>query len=330
MAILFVSGVNDRSEMGVSLDEQGNWVHLLDGNCSVLHRLPLKQGVGVEFVLFGKGVPQRKLQFTTLPTLIFNQIADPDTHRGALQRCLEMCDEVGVPVINHPRRVLETSREQVSAKLQGIDGVVMPRTLRFQPRAPEAVLEFAAANDMPFPYLVRVAGEHHGRGMVRLGGTGDLAALHALPFDGRDFYLVQYVDFRGEDGYYHKQRIVVVDGEPLLRHSMYNEVWTVHAESRAFMNAREDWQADIARFDRLSREVLPQFRPAIRAIAGRLDLQYFGIDCNLRPDGSMLVFEANANMNVLHAPNPEIRYRVEAIQQALHALLAKYSGERVV
>jgi len=35
-------------------------------------------------------------------------------------------------------------------------------------------------------------------------------------------------------------------------------------------------------------------------------------------------------MNVLHGPNPVTRYRVEAIEQKLHALLAKYSGEQVI
>jgi hypothetical protein len=33
---------------------------------------------------------------------------------------------------------------------------------------------------------------------------------------------------------------------------------------------------------------------------------------------------------VLHAPNPPTRYRLEAIEQKLHALLTKYSGERVI
>jgi hypothetical protein len=44
----------------------------------------------------------------------------------------------------------------------------------------------------------------------------------------------------------------------------------------------------------------------------------------------MLIFEANANMNVLEGTNPKIRYRREAIEQKLYALLTKYSGERVI
>lgn len=330
MAILFVSGVNDRSVMGVDLDERGNLVHLLDGNCSVNHRLLLAQDIASEFVLFGKGVRQRSIQFNVPPSLVFNQIADPDTHRGALERCIELCEQVNTTVINHPRHVLETGRERVSAKLQGLAGVVAPRTVRFQPRSPDDVFEHAAAQGLDFPIIARVAGEHHGRSMIRADGAEHYAALHALPFDGRDFYLSEFIDYRDADGFYHKQRIVVIDGEPLLRHSLYFDEWMVHASSRAFMLERESWEQDIARFDRLSHEVLPPLRPVIREIADRLQLEYFGIDCSLRPDGRLLVFEANANMNVLHGPNPATRYRIEAIEQRLYALLTKYSGERVI
>lgn len=330
MTILFVSGVNDRSIMGVDLDERGALVHLMDGNCSVHRRLPLAQDVAVEVVIFGKGVRQRGFEFKVKPGLIFNQIANPDTHRGALERCIELCDQVDTTVINHPRHVLETGRERVSAKLQGIPGVVMPRIARFQPRSPDEVFAEAAGQGIDFPLIARVAGDHHGRNMVRVGGPEDHAALHALPFDGRDFYLVEYVDYRDQDGYYHKHRIVVIDGEPLLRHALYLDRWMVHQSSRAFVMERESWEQEIARFDRLSHEVLSPLRPAIREIANRLRLEYFGIDCSLRPDGRMLIFEANANMNVLHAPNPPTRYRLEAIEQKLYALLTRYSGERVI
>ena len=330
MAILFVSGVNDLSVMGVDLDEKGNLVHLMDGNCSVHHRLPLKEGVASEYTIFGKGVKQRRASFTTVPSLIFNQISDADTHRGALERCVEFCDQVSTSIINHPRHVQKTGREQVSSMLQGIPGVIMPRTLRFQPRSPDDVLSFAAAEGIAFPYIARVAGDHRGKSMIRLDKPEDYALLHPLPFDGRDFYLTEYVDYRDDDGFYHKQRIVVIDGEPILRHAMYIDDWMVHANSRSFMMERESWEDDIARYDRLSGEVMSQLRPAFDEITSRLQLQYYGIDCNLSPDGKMLIFEANANMNVLHGPNPRIRYRLTAIQQRIHALLTKYSGERVI
>ncbi|MDH3925673.1 MAG: hypothetical protein OET41_13820, partial [Xanthomonadales bacterium] len=58
MAILFVSGVNDRAVVGVNLDDQGRLGYLVDGNCSIQYRLPLKDGVAFPFMIFGKGIRQ--------------------------------------------------------------------------------------------------------------------------------------------------------------------------------------------------------------------------------------------------------------------------------
>ena len=102
MAILFVSGINDLSRIGVAIDDEGQLINLLDGNCSIHQRIPLKEGIDAYLILFGKGVKQRSVDFTRKPTLIVNQIADADTHRGALERCMELCAKVDSPVINHP------------------------------------------------------------------------------------------------------------------------------------------------------------------------------------------------------------------------------------
>ncbi|MCH5373446.1 MAG: hypothetical protein JJ992_05685, partial [Planctomycetes bacterium] len=179
MAILFVSGVNDLSKIGVTLDEKGQIGYLIDGNCSVHERLPLREGVASSLLIFGKGVRQRGVEFKTPPSLIFNQIADPDTHRGALERCIELCEQVNTTVINHPRYVLQTSRDLVAEMLQGIAGVVMPRTQRFRPRSPEEVFSRATAEGFDFPFIARVAGFHGGQNMVRVNGPDDHAALHA-------------------------------------------------------------------------------------------------------------------------------------------------------
>ncbi|MCW8871260.1 RimK family alpha-L-glutamate ligase [Pseudomonadota bacterium] len=330
MPILFVSGVNDLSTIGLTLDDKGQLGHLMDGNCSIHHRLPLKEGMAGSFLIFGKGVQQRSAEFKTVPSLIFNQIADPDTHRGALERCIQLCEQINTTVINHPRYVLQTSRDQVSEKLQGIPGVIMPRTQRCRPRSPDEVFSRAAAEGFGFPFIIRVAGLHGGKSMIKVDGHDDYAALHALPFDGRDFYLVEYVDYRDDNGFHHKQRILVIDGEPLLRHTLYNSDWNVHGNSRAFMLERESWEQDIAHFAHLRDEMLPPLRPAITEIARRMQLEYFGMDCNLRPDGQLLVFEANANMNVLHGRSPQTLYRRKAVVEKLHALLTKYSGEKVI
>lgn len=330
MAMLFVGGVNDRSMIGLTLNDNGDFLYVVDGNCSLFDRLKLKKGLAFTTMIFGKGVMQRKLGFKSFPSLIFNQIADADTHRGALERCIELCDQIDAKVINHPRQVLQTSREQVAQKLQDIPGVIVPRTVRFQPRSPDEVFSRAAEEGLVYPYIIRTAGDHNGQNLVKVDGPEDYPALHALPFDGRDFYLIQFVDYRNEDGLYHKQRIIVIDGEPFLRHALYEDTWMVHANARRFMAEQQREQDDMALFDRLSDQVLPQLRPAIDEITNRLKLEYYGIDCSLRPDGQMLIFEANANMNVLHISSRASAYRLQEIENKLYEMLSRYSGEQVV
>ena len=330
MAILFVSGVNDLSTVGVQLDGNEKLAYIINGNCSIYGKLPLKKGVAAELVLFGKGVRQRSLNFTTSPSLIFNQIADADTHRGALERCAELCAQVPCPVINRPERVMQTTRNRVSELLQGIPGVIMPRTVRFQPSSPGDVFERVASEKIDYPFIVRVAGDHAGKSMILIYDGTDHKSLHVFPFDGRDFYLTEYVDYKDEAGLYHKQRIVVIDGEPVLRHALYNSDWKVHGNSRTFMLKREPWEDSMARMHHVDTELIPELRPAFLEISKRLQLEYFGVDCNVRPNGELLIFEANANMNVLFNPYSEMNDRLNMIQARIHAMLLRHSGEHVI
>ncbi|MGH8036060.1 MAG: hypothetical protein ACREO9_12600, partial [Lysobacterales bacterium] len=98
----------------------------------------------------------------------------------------------------------------------------------------------------------------------------------------------------------------------------------------AFMRERESWEATHARMDLLDKEQIPKLLPALQEISNRLQLEYFGLDCTIRPNGDLLIFEANANMNILFNPFPEMNDRLNKIQTRMHAMLEKYSGEQVI
>lgn len=327
MAILFVSGVNDPSKIEVTLDGQGRIGYLLDGNCSILHKLDLGNREFAEVLIFGKRVRQAGVEFKRRPAVIFNQIADPDTHRGSLERCVELCASVDSPVINHPENVIRSSREQVSRALQGIPGVTMPRTFRFQPRSPQEVVARAEAEGLGYPFLVRIAGLHGGVSMVRVNHGDDHSALHAMPFDGRDFYLAEFVDFQSPDGLYRKIRVVVVDGVPLIRHLLINTDWMVHASSGDFMDRHpplvEEARSVLADFER---SIRPKVEAATATIAERLGLDFFGIDCHIDDAGHMIVFEANANMNVLYNKRDMYKPCLGVIRKHLLAMIDERAG----
>jgi hypothetical protein len=45
--------------------------------------------------------------------------------------------------------------------------------------------------------------------------------------------------------------------------------------------------------------IAPLIQPVVSEIQQRLQLEYFGIDCNITAEGKILLFEANATMNIL-------------------------------
>ena len=286
--------------------------------------------MAASLLLFGQGLRQPNVDFSKRPSLIFNQISDADTHQGSLKRCVELCAQLPIPVINRPESVLRTTRDKVSELLQGIPGVQVPKTVRFRPESPDSVLELSESAGIPFPFIVRIAGRHGGTSSRLFDSPESLGALHAYPFDGRDFYLTEYVDCRDEAGFYNRQRLIVIDGEPVLRGSLYDRNWMVHGASRNFMLSRETWEDDRIRAERLEQEVIPRLVPAIQEITWRLKLDLYGIDCHLGPDGSMLLFEANANMNVLTNSHPEMNARMKMIENRIQTMLANHSGERVI
>ena len=105
-----------------------------------------------------------------------------------------------------------------------------------------------------------------------------------------------------------------------MRHVIVGETWLLHAERRAQDTGAEELTA-LAGFEE---SPPPAIRTAMLGIARTVGLDYFGVDCSIRPDGQVLVFEANACMNILlnSAPSPNMwDAPIAAILAALRRLL---------
>ena len=95
----------------------------------------------------------------------------------------------------------------------------------------------------------------------------------------------------------------------------------IHRNDRA-ANTKDAEHATFALFDR---EWKPRLLPIFREIGARLGLDYFGVDCNIDETGRVLLFEANACMNILAntSPSPNIWDEpVARIKEALERHLA--------
>lgn len=323
--ILFVDGVPDNSLIGFSLDEKGNRRLMLDGTTNAFPYLGIRENQRLVRTLLNSKFKQPDMILSEAPRLIFNQISDPDISYEALGRCVELVNSIRVPVINHPARVMRTMRQQVAETLQGIEGLRVPRTIRCNPLSPEDVYRMASAAEIELPFIVRVAGRHGGEQMLRIDTDDAYPNLHAFPFDGRAFYILEYLDFADKDGAYHKYRIAVAGDQPIVRHALVSPDWNVHAGTRHSAYALT-FEHEHERIARIEHKFLPELGGMISTIRKRLGLDYFGIDCSISENGEMTLFEANAAMNLLQNDAPGLNPVVARLRDAIRDLISRRSG----
>ena len=265
--------------------------------------------------------PEGPIRLTAEPAPVINLQADPDIYSVVLNKTQRLIAAWKVPCFNLPSAVLATSRDQVATRLDGIPGLDVPRTERWV-MADRAGLEGAIAKaGLTWPVLVRLTGQHGGESLMKLDNAEDLHACQDLPVPGTSIYVTEFRDFRDPDGYYRKYRLVVVGRQIILRHVLIGHAWLLHALRRA----PETDADEEARMERFETDLLPVIQTAVLEIADRLGLDYFGIDCHIDAEGRILLFEANACMNILHRTDPPPNMwdaPIAAVETALMDLLA--------
>jgi hypothetical protein len=251
----------------------------------------------------------------TLPphALIVNAVGDADLCGAALTRAQNLLAHSSAPVVNLPARVAATGRAENARRLADIPGVVTPKVETL------ARGEISAIERGAFPFLLRAPGFHTGLHFERVESGEDLAgALGRLP--GESVMAIEYLDARGPDGLARKYRVMCVDGRLFPLHLAISADWKVH-----YFTA--DMAAHAARRDEERRflEDMPatlgaRAMSALHGVFARIGLDYAGIDFALRPDGSLLLFEANATMVVIPPPpDPIWDYRRRAVADVVEA-----------
>jgi hypothetical protein len=256
--------------------------------------------------------------------LIFNAIGDADLSRADLLAAKAIVARSSAPIVNHPAKVLDTGRLENARRLGGLPGVVTPRVVMV-PRedfAPSDVLGTLASAGLHFPLLLRSPGFHTGRHFVRVDRAEHLpAAAASLP--GPQLMAIQYLDARDADGLARKYRVMMIDGRLFPLHLAVSSDWKVHYATSA-MNADAALQAEEAAFLEDMPVVLGrQAMTALSAIQDALGLDYAGADFAVNTAGEVVLFEANAVMNILPPDaSAQWNYRRGAVGRALAAARA--------
>lgn len=231
---------------------------------------------------------------------LFNLVGDADASVTTLKTIQTL--ENKIPALRYFNRVsdvLKTSRERLPITLSGIPGCRVPRVKAVKP---ESFDEFASACEefSDWPLIVRARGYHGGEYMLLLEDRSQLDMIRDKPWIYNGIFLIEYLDYRNGQRLYQKSRIIMVDGVPYPRHSIFSDQWAIHAASRAGQMGQD---IELCRQEEkflayLSDAGMKEYGEVFHAIQERIGLDIFGIDFALL-DGKVIVFEANACMNFI-------------------------------
>ena len=245
--------------------------------------------------------------------LVVNAIGDADLCGVALAGAEQIIACSKAPVVNPPSLVRLTGRADNARRLGDVAGVIAPKTNTVKR------LSLLAADGWHYPLLLRPPGFHTGQHFRYVADRDALPDIVAeLP--GEELLAIEYLDARGPDGMARKYRVMFIDGVCYPLHLAIAADWKVHYFT-AGMATNAAYREEECRFlDDMPAVLGKRAMAALRDVGAALGLDYAGIDFALAPDGSVLLFEANATM-VLIPPGPEPvwDYRRRAIDMALDA-----------
>lgn len=229
-------------------------------------------------------------------------------------RILEVAAHAGLPVINHPRAVIATTRQKIVALLDGIPNLRVPRIERYR-RDPGTPAEIAAdiENRFALPVILRRC-QSHSSARLQHSVTSSVAILaqdgpalrdYLETLGWPEFYAIEYVPLRRPDGQFRKIRAVLAEDEVIVAIPSFASEWMVGG-GRGRANGIAYYRAHPAQTEECRRIVLDpeavlgrDCLKALEAVRDRLPLDFCGIDFEIDEAGSVVFFEANAAMNLL-------------------------------
>jgi len=295
----------------------------IKGNSNLLQSLN-DPNTKVATMIFG-GVQQNFKVEVPTDAILFNSICNADRSSKALKLLSKFLKEVPLSVINHPDKVLQTTRDGVAKKLSSLTGVISPRCIMITPSSTKEVKQIIEKENFPFPLIFRTSGDQGSQNMVKIDSLDTLTES----FTGENaFYMIEYIDYRSNDGYYRKARYWVVGEKVIPRHMVIATSWNISYDiKKEMMYDKKELQDEEKKFMEGDHEENIQKCLAIKEALG---LDFFGIDCSISETGEMVIFEATPCMALLEDKNfPYINTAIAKISKATQDLIAqKKQGNR--
>lgn len=258
----------------------------------------------VLYVVPGEDLPERVPAHDMAMVIV----GESDPNREVLERIAAFADLWPCPpVLNDPRKVLQLSRDGVSTLLADAPGIRIPATTRVDPEtlAKLGRGEVQLAELLPdgsYPVIARPLDSHAGKGLAKLDDPSTIALyLAAQPAEG--YYLSSFVDYSGADGMFRKYRIAMIDGRPYVCHMAVSNHWMIHYLNADMRESAEKRAEEARAFATFDEDFAARHAGGFAAMAERIGLDYFAMDCAETMDGQLLLFEADTAM-IVHAMDP--------------------------
>lgn len=260
-------------------------------------------------------------------------IAESEANRELLPLVAQLVADWPRPVINRPEKIAVLSRDGVCAALDGVVGMVLPKTIRTD----RGTLGALAAGDIgvaellpddAFPLIVRPLGSHAGTDLDKVVDAAELGAYLGR-VGGDDFYLSRFVDYSGADGLFRKYRIVLIAGVPYICHFAISRHWMIHYLNAGMTESLEKREQEAACMLHFDQEFALRHRATLAEINRRIGLDYVGIDCAETQDGQLLMFEID-NAMIVHGMDPVdmFAYKQPVMQKVFTAFRALLESVR--
>jgi hypothetical protein len=236
--------------------------------------------------------------------------SDSEECRDALRIIDRVAARWPRPILNLPRLVGNLDRDKLHAMLEAIEGLDIPATAsvgraQLSDVARSKLLFADIAAELQFPIIVRPRGSHAGVGLAKLD---DRAAIdrYLAERPEQEFFVSRFVDYANDDGLFRKYRIVFVDGRPYACHMAIADrwdIWYLNAGMALSESKRLEEEDFMRNFDS---GFAVRHRAALAAMADRVGLDYFTVDCAENKRGELLIFEADNTAVVHNMDSPEL------------------------
>jgi hypothetical protein len=234
------------------------------------------------------------------------------------------------PLLNSPRQVCNLDRDKLYRLLQGIEGLDIPETIcatrtQLSDAADSNSLAGIAAG-LGFPVIVRPRGSHAGVGLAKVDDRAAISRYLAERPE-QEFFIARFVDYAGDDGLFRKYRVVFVEGRPYACHMAIADRWDIWYLNAGMSNnaaKRLEEETFMGTFDiGFGR----RHRTALAAMAEKVGLDYFTVDCAENKRGELLIFEADNTAVVHNMDSPEVfpykPAQMHAVFEAFAAMLER-------